>query len=212
MKRTTVLLSALAAILLVALFWLLLWSPSKDELVAIREETEQVRTQQVQLEGRIRALQQVRERAPEAEAELAAAEAVIPRDSALPSALRQLQVSADEAQVRLVSVSPGRPVAVDGAPASLGELAVNVELEGGYFQLVDFLRRIEDPTISPRGLEWGNASLTISDYPTLSVVLSGRMYAQLPTPPPAEEAPTVDPEADLNSDDEPEDIVVEDAA
>jgi Tfp pilus assembly protein PilO len=190
MTRTAVLLSALAAILVVALFWLLWWSPSQDELAQIREETDQVLAQQAELEVRLRALQAVREQAPEAEAVLAAGEAIVPRGTALPSALRQLQLSADEAGLRLVSVSPGRPVAVEGAPANLGELPVSVEVEGGYFQIVDFLRRIEDPTISPRGLEWADASFAIAEYPTLTASLSGRMYAQLPAPPPVEEPAT----------------------
>jgi Tfp pilus assembly protein PilO len=206
MTRTTVLLSALAAILVVALFWLLLWSPRQDELAQISEETDQVLAQQAELEGRLRALQAVREQAPEAEAVLAAGEAVVPRGTALPSAFRQLQLSADEAGLRLISVSPGRPGAVEGGPATLGELPVNVELEGSYFQVVDFLRRIEDPTISPRGLEWANASLSIADYPMLTVSLSGRMYAQLPAPPPAEE-PVAEPAPGEDAGPEESDVV-----
>jgi Tfp pilus assembly protein PilO len=189
MTRTMVALSVLGAVLLTVVFWLLLWSPKQDELDQALVDIETVRSQQVQTESRILALEGVRERAPELEAEHVAGEAVLPRDAALPSALRQLQTAADEAGATLVSVSPGRPVAVEGGDATLGQIPVNVELHAGYFQAIDFLRRMEDPTISPRGLTWSNLDMSIDEYPTLIVTLAGQLYAQLPAPPaPAEEA------------------------
>jgi Tfp pilus assembly protein PilO len=188
MTRMMVALSVLGAILLTVVFWLLLWSPKQDELEQALADIETVRSQQVQTEGRIRALEGVRERAPELEAEHVAGEAVLPRDAALPSALRQLQAAADEAGATLVSVSPGRPVPVEGGDPTLGQIPVNVELHGGYFQAIDFLRRMEDPTISPRGVTWTSLDMSIDAYPTLIVTLAGQLYAQLPTPPaPADE-------------------------
>jgi Tfp pilus assembly protein PilO len=189
MTRTMVALSVLGAVLLTVVFWLLLWSPKQDELDQALVDIETVRSQQLQTEGRIRALEGVRERAPELEAEYVAGEAVLPRDASLPSALRQLQTAADEAGATLVSVSPGRPVPVDGGDPTLGQIPVNVELHAGYFQAVDFLRRMEDPTISPRGVTWSSLDMSIDDYPSLIVTLAGQLYAQLPAPPaPVDEA------------------------
>jgi Tfp pilus assembly protein PilO len=200
MNRTSMALSALGAVLLVVLFWLLLWSPKQEELEQAHLDIESVRSEQALTATRIRALEDVREQAPELEAELAAGEAILPRDAALPSALRQLQTAADEAGAKLVSVSPGRPTAVDEQP-TLGRIPVNVELRAGYFQAVDFLRRLEDPTISPRGLTWANLDMSIDEYPTLMVNLSGQLYAQLEVPPaPVEEAPVVDGETEADLD------------
>jgi Tfp pilus assembly protein PilO len=200
MNRTVVALSALGAVLVVVLFWLLLWSPKQDELEQAHLDIESVRSEQALTETRIRALEGVREQAPELEAELAAGDAIVPRDAALPSALRQLQTAADEAGAKLVSVSPGRPTAVDGQP-TLGRIPVSVELHAGYFQAIDFLRRLEDPTISPRGLTWANLDMSIDEYPNLMVNLSGQIYAQLAVPPaPADEAPTVDGETGTDVD------------
>jgi Tfp pilus assembly protein PilO len=202
MNRTVVALSALGAVLVVVLFWLLLWSPKQDELEQAHLDIESVRSEQALTETRIRALEGVREQAPELEAELAAGDAIVPRDAALPSALRQLQTAADEAGARLVSVSPGRPTAVDGQP-TLGRIPVSVELHAGYFQAIDFLRRLEDPTISPRGLTWANLDMSIDEYPNLMVNLSGQIYAQLAVPPaPADEAPAVDGEQGTDVDEQ----------
>jgi Tfp pilus assembly protein PilO len=214
MNRTMLALSVLGSILLVVLFWLLLWSPKQEELELALAEIETVQAQQFETEGRIRALEGVRDRAPELEAELAAGEAVLPRDTALPSALRQLQTAADEAGATLVSVSPGRPVAVEGADETLGQIPVNVELRAGYFQAVDFLRRMEDPTISPRGLTWTSLDMTVDEYPSLTVILAGQLYAELPAPPAPE--PEVDTSAGDTTEDgtdpEPEGTEMEDAA
>jgi Tfp pilus assembly protein PilO len=194
MKRQTVLLAVLAAILVVTLFWLLAYQPSRTELAEVQEQIAAQQQQQLQLEGELRRLQDVRLDAPGAEAALAAAEAVIPRDAALPAALRQLQVAADESGAVLRSVSTGRPAQVEGGTEGLSAISVNVELLGGYFQVVDFLRRIEDPAISPRGLRWASVTVAKDEHPTLAANLSGDVFTMLPSapPPPPVGEPTED--------------------
>ena len=189
MKRSQVLLSILAAALVIALFYVLLLSPAREDLAELEEQIAAQQTQQQQLQQEITRLRAVRDEAPEVEAELATAEAIVPRDAALPSALRQLQVAADESGVVLQSVSTSRPTAVDNAPAGLSNISANVQLFGGYFQVVDFLRRVEDPAITPRGLTWSNATLGLgSEYPELNVSLTGSLYALIVVPPAPEAA------------------------
>lgn len=192
MRRTQLLLSALAAILIVALFWFLLYQPQREALAEVEENILAEEGVQAQLQTEINRLRTVRDGAPEVEAELAAAEAIVPRDAALPAALRQLQLAADEAGLVLTSVTTGRPTAIEGAPAGLSGIDVNVQLLGGYFQVVDFLRRVEDPAITPRGLVWLDAAVAKDTYPALSVALSGRIFVLLPAPPP-EPDETIEP-------------------
>lgn len=187
MRRTQLLLSAVAGILVIALFWFLLYQPKREALAEVEEQILAEEAVQAGLQTEINRLRSVRDEAPEVEAELAAAEAIVPRDAALPSALRQLQLAADEAGLVLSSVSTGRPTAVDGAPEGLAGIDVTVQILGGYFQTVDFLRRVEDPAITPRGLVWLDAALAKAEYPQLSVSLSGRIFVVLPAPPPVEE-------------------------
>lgn len=191
MTRQATMLAALGVVLVLLLFYFFAFAPKNDELAVIREDIDTAVAQQATLEARIAALQEVRLRAPEIEAALAAAESIIPREAALPSALRQLQLAADDSGVELLTISPGRPAAVAGELPELSMLAVSLSVEGSYFQLVDFLRRIEDPSITPRGLVWTSGSLSPGDYPTLAVSLGGEMYALLPTPAP----PAPEPEA-----------------
>ena len=202
MTRIHFILAGLAALLLVVLFWLLLWSPQQDELASLSDEIEAEHDQQRLLAAELERLRTVRDEAPNVEAELAAAAAVLPRDPALPAALRQLQLAADESGASLRAVSPARPVQVEGADVGVSSIALTVQLEGAYFQLVDFLRRIEDPTISPRGVVWQEASIAPEDHPTLNATMAGVMFTRLPGPP--DEPPEGDEDAQVDDEDDDE--------
>jgi len=189
MTRTALALSALGALAVVVLFFLLVFQPAREELAEVEDQIALEQSEQERLEGEIERIRLVRENAPGVEAELAAADAVVPQDPALPALVRQLQQAADESGVTLASVTTTRPVPLEEPPVEgLSAIDVNTEIAGGYFQLVDFLRRIEQPDITPRGLAWVNANVTRDDanYPELSVTLAGRAYAVVAVPPPPE--------------------------
>ena len=209
MKRSQVLLSVLGALMVIALFYVLLMQPSREELAVIEASilTEQAAQQELNVE--IARLQGVREQAPEVEAQLAAADAIVPRDAALPSSLRQLQLAADESGIILQSVTTTRPAFLEGMTNGLSAIDVNLQVVGDYFQVVDFLRRIEDPAISARGLDWKNATVAVDEYPALNVALTGTIYAVLDLP----VAPELETDGvDVTEDESGEEGVVEEDA
>jgi Tfp pilus assembly protein PilO len=184
MKRATLLLTVLGLVLVLAAWFMFVWSPRAEAITETEASIVDVQAQQATTQNRIAELQGVREQAPQLQAELAAAESLLPRDTALPSALRQLQTAADESQATLVSVSPARPEAVENATPGLFAMTLSAELRGTYFQIVDVLRRLEDPAISPRGIVWDSAGMGVDETaPNLTVTLTGRMFAVLPSPP-----------------------------
>jgi hypothetical protein len=212
MKRTTMLLTGLVLLLVLVGWYLLIFSPRSDELAEVEAQIVDVQAQQQTTTTRIVELQGVREEAPQLQAELAAAESLLPRDTALPSALRQLQQAADASGATLVSVAPARPAAVEGATAGLFAMPLNAEVRGTYFQIVDVLRRLEDPAISPRGLVWDSAAMTLDETrPDLIVVLSGRMFAVLPAPPAPDTGTSepVDEDAEATDADDDADVEVD---
>jgi Tfp pilus assembly protein PilO len=211
MSRRLVVLGGLGAVLLVVLFWLLLWNPKQEQLAELDTQIADAQSLQVQLQAQIAGLRDVREQAPEVQALLAASETIVPHDPAMPSALRQLQQAATEAELTLRSVSPGRPevVIAEGLAMEPGtqlvSYPVGVLLEGGYFQVVDFLRRVEDPAISPRGFAWASLNASVLEYPTLTVDLSGAVYAVVPAgwvPEPTAPAEAADDDGDQATDDD----------
>lgn len=194
MNRIQIILSALVAVLIVVGFYFLVMQPQLDELAEIDQRIEAQQQEQVNLQSDIDRLRSVREDAPEVEAEVAAAEAIVPTDPSLPSALRQLQTAADDAGVVLESVTTERPVDLEVGPDGLSAINVNLQLAGSYFQLVDFLRRVEDPAITPRGMVFSDANLGVDNYPELNVSFTGQVFALIETPP-SPDAEAGDPDA-----------------
>jgi Tfp pilus assembly protein PilO len=189
MKNPRALLGVLAVLLVGVLFWLLAWNPKQDEILALDEDIAAAQAEQAELQARIQRLETVRAEAPEVASLIAASEAIVPADPALPSALRQLQVAATDANLKLRSVSPGRPQPIEDPEVALEPgtqlvaFDVAVIVEGSYFQIVDFLRRVEDPAITPRGLRWTQLSAAQKEegsYPLLMVDLVGRLYGVVP--------------------------------
>lgn len=204
MTRQTALLAGLGAVLVIALWWLFLFSPGQDELASVEDDIAAAESEQLSLQRRVVELEAVRARAPETEAAIARVQSVLPDSPELPAALRQIQAAADDAGVTLVGVATARPELVD-EPIGLHAASLNLTAEASYFQLVDFLRRLENPEITARGITFTNLSVTSGDYPQLSVSLSGAMYAVLDPPPSPEDAVPADTE-------ETADDAVDDAA
>lgn len=216
MKRTQLLLVVLGVVLLLALFYMLLWSPRQDEIAGVRAETESLEAQTANVRAEIAALRAVRDEAPQIASELAALRSIVPSEPDLPSVLRQLQAAADEAGLIIGSITPARPVGVtaEGGPSGLASIATTVDIEGSYFQIVDFLRRLEDPAISPRGLLVNSLILSgdPDEYPVLRASLQGELFAILPVldgatldQPPTDDAAGGDVDVDV-------DVEVEDGA
>lgn len=194
MSRVTLLVAVLIAALVGVLFYMFAWRPKTNEIADLGDQRDAVQQQTRALEQQIQDLEQVRANAPEVEQSIIASQAIIPRDLAIPSALRQFQTAADESGVSLVSITPSRPDQIEEATPGLVVIDVNITVTGGYFQLVDFLRRVEDPAITPRAVVWRLATIAVDEtYPTLRATVGGEMYALLP--PPVEETEEPEPDA-----------------
>lgn len=186
MNRQATLLGVLAAVLVAALWWFFLYSPGNEELAQLEGDIDAAQAEQASLEQRIASLEMVRSRAPETEAAIATVRSFVPDDPALPGALRQIQASADDAGIDITAIATARPTPVDDATAEgLHVAGVTLTVEGSYFQLVDFLRRVEDPEITARGITFSNLSISTAEYPTLTASIGGEMFAVLdPVPEP----------------------------
>ena len=179
--RMTLLLVLLGAVLLVVLWYLFLFKPASEDLAQVNEEIEAAQAEQDQLRVQLAQLQDIRADSAELESTLAAYETLVPSGPGLPSLLRQLQTAANDSGMELRAVSPSAPSPLefgeDGpATADIQSISLTVELEGGYFQLVDFLRRVEDPVIVGRVLLVDALTVGLEEYPTLTVGITARAF------------------------------------
>ena len=219
MTRQSTFLAILVALLLAVGFYFLLFQPGQEELADVETQIEDVEAQQGVTQIRIAELEAVRAEAASIEAAIAAAASLVPSDAALPATLRQLQAAADDSGLTLTTIAPSPPapfVSPDGTDAELATIAVNMVAEGSYFQLVDFMRRIEDPALVARGVVVDAVSVTPLEYPDLSMSVTAQIFSNIvPGPDPnaveeeAEEAEEDAAEAQDGESDEDVEIDVE---
>lgn len=180
-------LAGLGVVLVLLAFFFLLYRPAGDDIAAAEQAAEVARQGQAEQRQRIRALEEARSAAPDVEAMLATARSVLPDEVGMPSALRQVQDAANGAGVEIMTLTPSsaQPHPLD---PTLSEVSVGLQVEGSYFQVVDFLRRIEDPRLTARAMLGDFVVLKLSDYPTLTAELGLRLHARTPASPGAEPA------------------------
>jgi type IV pilus assembly protein PilO len=170
-----------AAVVVTALWFLLLWRPQSGDLAAARDREQAASAANVELTLRRDRLAATAAEAPSMEADLAALEVAVPDDPRLAELLLAANDAATAAGVDFLSISPTPPVAaVDPAHPASVHLAVTVD--GGYFQVLDYLDRlaalerivvVDTLDLAPSGGEGGG-------LPTrLSASLGARMFTTL---------------------------------
>lgn len=199
----------LAALLLVAVYFVGVRQPRNAEISEAVGETEQLRAQQGPLRKEIKGLGEVAAREAELTGALQVLEGFIPAGLSQPSLLVQLQAAADGSDVDLVSVTFGDPEVPEGAPATprpgtvLVAMPVTVMVDGSYLGITDLLRRVEVDV--DRAVLVGTVALTEAEagFPQLRGTWSGQAYALLAADDPLLVDPSAPPKAPLPAADEP---------
>lgn len=202
MKMRAPLAGVLAAVLLAVGFWFLLYSPKADEQSALETETVSLQDQQAQLRSQIAQLREVQAAEAQHQADLTRLEEYIPGDPSQPRALREFQVAADAAGVEITTVTFGDPATIEGAPetgepdTALAEIPVTMTVDGGYFQVVDLMRRLEVDVPRALLIESVNVAESPDNFPALATTWAGKLFAVVPV---TEPPPPVTPEAEAST-------------
>lgn len=187
MTRRAPLLIALAAILLTIAWWYLMYQPRRVEQAAYVDQTAQLQTERQQLQAQIVTLREVEKNQVFYRTQLERLVEYIPNDPGQPEALEALQQAADSSGVELSQMVFSDPDLVGDAPepneelTALARIPMQVTVDGGYFQVVDLLRRIEvDLVRAVKVSAVTMAEEAEESFPNLTVTLSGHIYAVLP--------------------------------
>ena len=165
-----------AALVLLLAWFVLLWGPQGGRLEDARDREEAAASANSELELRLDRLQAAQADAPALQAEVEALRVAVPDDPQLAQFILEANDAAAASGVDFLSVSPTPPAAsLDPLLPAAVNLAVTVD--GGYFQVLDYLNRldamdrivvVDTLALAPAAAEGGPT--------TLSVTLAARMF------------------------------------
>lgn len=186
MRSRAPIFGVLAALLLGVAYYFLLYQPRNTELDEVRTETAQLETERDTLQNEVRRLQDIQAREVEFRASLSRLEEYIPSGIAQSALIRQLQLAADQSGVEITGVSFADPQPVaeaspTGVPGTvLGSIATSATVDGGYFQMVDFLRRVEVDITRAILVQTLSVVEGEEEFPQLSTTWNGQLFALVP--------------------------------
>jgi type IV pilus assembly protein PilO len=179
--RARLIIAAVVAVLVCALFYFVMVKGRQSELATVRQQVtdEEAKGQQLQIQlAHLRSLQQ---QAPKLEAQLSKIRRLVPQDNEIPNFIFEVQEAANAAGVSFLQVSPELPKPPPEG-ATLAEVRISIGADGGYFAVQDFLRRLDDldralriDTISLTGHPEGTGGGT-----SVALQLATRVFFELP--------------------------------
>jgi Tfp pilus assembly protein PilO len=162
LKKWTAL-AVVAALVILAGGWFLLVSPKRSNAADLRGQAVDKQRSNQGLQTQLAVLKGQAKDLPKQQAKLAAVAAKIPSDPAMPALVRALNKAASDANVELVSMAPGTPSPATAASAGtttattatasagsaaggLQQISVTLNVVGSYFQVAEYLDRLEGLT------------------------------------------------------------------
>ena len=142
-RRNELLVAAAGAVVVLLVGTLLLVRPKQQAASEARADRNSAVVEIQALQDELRALEALKANEAELRAKAELAKAEFPPTPALPALVDALEDAAAGAGVDLVSISPAAPKPSTIQPG-LAEISAAVNVEGGYFQIEDFLSRVEN--------------------------------------------------------------------
>src|SRR3954468_16490006 len=141
-RRLELVLSVAGIIVLAVVLWLALVRPqtNKASMAADREDVATSNTERLQVE--IAERRELEKQAPSFTSRRDALQRLFPKSNNQPELTEGLQALADQSGVGLNAMQVANPVA--GAGQRLASINVSLDVTGTYFQLEDFINRIEN--------------------------------------------------------------------
>jgi Tfp pilus assembly protein PilO len=173
-----------AALALLLVFFLVL--PKMGEVTEAEQELDDTTSQQAVLQGRLNALEQARDEAPENQATIRQVQGLVPPTAELSAVILLLRNAASVAGVQVVSLTPATPVA--STTGAFSTISVSASGQCSYFAMVKYLHEIET---LPRAAKVEAVSLTPIEGSLISFTATITLFtSDLSAGPGSEPGPT----------------------
>ncbi|HET7488242.1 MAG TPA: type 4a pilus biogenesis protein PilO [Acidimicrobiales bacterium] len=200
MTRRNMLIAGAVAGVLTLLWYVVLWSPRKVELSHAKDRVAKADALREELQTKVARLQAAQKDEPAKRAQLDALRTTIPDDPNLAGFILDTNDAATKAGIDFISIAPTAPApptpvpgapavaapaatAATGAPAvsaaAPAEVKMQLQITGGYFQVLDFLNRIND---LPRLVISDGLTINAAQDAKLTVGLTARMFVRAVPP------------------------------
>lgn len=142
MSRNKIILGVLGLLLVVGGWYSFLWSPAGADLSDAQDREQAAQSQLVVLQAELDGLIAMEINRPRFQSDLEALRSGIPSSPEQAALLTSLYSAADASGVEFLDYNASPPApAIDSV---LGEVQLQIAGTGGYFQLLDFLNRLND--------------------------------------------------------------------
>lgn len=192
MTRRTMLMAGAVAGAVLLLWYLLLWSPRKADLAEAKERRETAETKRDELATRVARLRSSQKDEPMKRAQVEALRTTIPDEPNLAAFILDTNDAASKSGIDFISIAPAEPApAVAAVPAATvaatrstsrttgsplpAEIQLQLQITGGYFQVLDFLNRVND---LPRLVVTDGLNIASDDKAKLTVGVTARMFVR----------------------------------
>jgi Tfp pilus assembly protein PilO len=142
-RRTELLVATAGIVLVLVVGTLLLVRPKQQAVAQATADRNSALAESQALRDDVRALEALKADEAELKSKAELAKAEFPATPNLPALVEALQDAAGQSGVDLISITPAAPKASTVQP-ELAEIATGVNVRGGYFQIQDFLSRVEN--------------------------------------------------------------------
>lgn len=140
MNRRLVLIAAVASIAIVGLWWVFLFSPAGDDLATAEDRRDSAQVELATLREQRDRLALLVEQRPFFQSELESLRAAVPEQDDLAGIILSIDEAAKASGVTFVNFAASEPGTAD--EFGLAPVQMQVSGEGGYFQVLDFVNRL----------------------------------------------------------------------
>ncbi len=179
MKSRTITVTVVAAIAVVAVWWLFVFSPTRSDASKASAELSTAKEQERTLDTQNKQLDDLKKHQREIDSDLKRLNKAVPQDAALAPFIDQANAIASATGVTWQSVTPTAPAA-PGAGATSGSadaIQLTITVQGPYFNVLDYINRLENiPRLVVADQITLNPGADASGTKTVTATITGRMF------------------------------------
>ncbi len=188
--KSRAIVAVVLGLIVVLLAWnMFFYSPAGHDVDDAREARDAAQVEKNDLASQVAALEALAENQPDFEVVRDRVNSMIPEQTDLAAFIVSANDIAEDSGLFWINIAPAEPTP---GPTGASEIAMTIQLEGGYYQVLDYLNQLEDLqrivvvdsiTVDASGAtgeegEGGSGGVSLSGAPTLAVNLSARMFTQ----------------------------------